>query len=328
MKYDAIIIGSGQAGNPLSYRLADLGWQVALIEKGQRRRHVHQYRMHAHEDDGPPGANRALRAECRALGRARRERDAPTFQRSSRRKTTSSRSFRGGIQKKIGLHPNVHFYQGQARFTNAHQVQVGDTLLESDKIFINTGGRPNIPDIPGLDPANVLTNETRWRLTELPEHLIILGGGYIGLEFGQMFRRFGSRVTIIHNQSQIVPREDPEIAAELQKILEAEGIEFHLNVHTTRVEHENGRSQGFRSEPEWPDDDFRDASARRRRAPSKHGRSRSGQSGSRDRQTWLHSSEFPAGDKHPRNLGARRREGRRPRSPIFPSTIFKSSTPI
>ena len=149
-------------------------------------------------------------------------------------------SFRGGIQKKIGLHPNIHLYPGQARFTNAHQIQVGDTLLESDKIFINTGGRPNIPDIPGLDPANVLTNESLMELKELPEHLIILGGGYIGLEFGQMFRRFGSRVTIIHNQAQIVPREDPEIAAELQKILEGEGIEFHLNVHTTRVEHAKG----------------------------------------------------------------------------------------
>ena len=160
-------------------------------------------------------------------------------------------SFRGGIQKKIGLHPNIHLYQGQARFTNAHQVRVGDTLLESEKIFINTGGRPNIPDIPGLDPASVLTNESMMELTELPEHLIILGGGYIGLEFGQMFRRFGSRVTIIHNQAQIVPREDPEIAAELQKILEGEGIEFHLNAQTTRVEQTKGSVKVTRRRRAW-----------------------------------------------------------------------------
>jgi pyruvate/2-oxoglutarate dehydrogenase complex dihydrolipoamide dehydrogenase (E3) component len=149
-------------------------------------------------------------------------------------------SFRGGVQKKIGLHPKVRLYQGQARFTNAHRVQVGETILESERIFIDTGGRPNIPDIPGLDPARVLTNESMMELTELPKHLIVLGGGYIGLEFGQMFRRFGSRVTIIHNQAQIVPREDPEIATELQKILEGEGIELHLNVHATRVEHAKG----------------------------------------------------------------------------------------
>jgi pyruvate/2-oxoglutarate dehydrogenase complex dihydrolipoamide dehydrogenase (E3) component len=117
---------------------------------------------------------------------------------------------------------------------------VGETLLESEKIFIDTGGRPAIPAIPGLDPAKVLTNESIMELTEVPEHLIILGGGYIGLEFGQMFRRFGSKVTIIHKQGQIVTREDTEVAAELQKTLEGEGIEFQLNANTSRVEHGNG----------------------------------------------------------------------------------------
>ena len=139
-------------------------------------------------------------------------------------------SFRGGRQKQVDLRANLRLHRGHARFVGAHQLKVGDDLLESEKIFINTGGRPIVPDIPGLDPASVLTNESIMELKELPEHLIVLGGGYIGLEFGQMFRRFGSRVTIVHNQAQIVPREDPEIAAELQKILEGEGIEFHLNV--------------------------------------------------------------------------------------------------
>ena len=236
MKYDAIIIGSGQAGNPLAYRFANVGWQVALIEKGNvggtcintgctpTKTMVHRAQI-AHY------ARNASRWGVRAENVAA---DLPTI---VAQKNNVVASFRGGIQKKIGLQANIHLYVGHARFMNAHQVRVGETLLESDKIFINTGGRPKIPDIPGLDPAKVLTNESMMELSELPEHLIILGGGYIGLEFGQMFRRFGSRVTIIHNQAQIVPREDPEIGTELQKVLEGEGIEFHLNVNATQVEH-------------------------------------------------------------------------------------------
>ncbi len=108
-------------------------------------------------------------------------------------------------------------------------------MLESDKIFIDTGARPAVPSIPGLDSVDYLTNASLMDLTELPEHLLILGGGYIGLEFGQMFHRFGSAVTIVHQGAQILPREDAEIAAELQKALQAEGIEFLLNAHTTAV---------------------------------------------------------------------------------------------
>src|SRR6266851_4508599 len=236
MKYDAIIIGSGQAGNPLAYRFANVGWQVALIEKGNvggtcmntgctpTKTMVHRAQI-AHY------ARNASRWGVRAENVAA---DLPTI---VAQKNNVVASFRGGIQKKIGLQANIHLYVGHARFMNAHQVRVGETLLESDKIFINTGGRPKIPDIPGLDPAKVLTNESMMELNELPEHLIILGGRYIVLEFGQMFSRFGSRVIIIHNQAQIVPREDSEIATELQKVLEGEGIEFHLNVSATQAEH-------------------------------------------------------------------------------------------
>jgi pyruvate/2-oxoglutarate dehydrogenase complex dihydrolipoamide dehydrogenase (E3) component len=239
MKYDAIIIGSGQAGNPLAYRLADVGWQVALIEKGNvggtcintgctpTKTMVHRAQI----------AHYARNAARWGVHAENVTADLPTI---VTQKDSVVASFRGGVQKKIGLHPNIRLYQGVARFTSAHQIQVVETLLESDRIFINAGGRPIIPDIPGIDPASVLTNESVMDLKELPKHLIVLGGGYIGLEFGQMFRRFGSRVTILHNQTQIVSHEDPEIAAELQKILEGEGIEFHLNVQTNRVEHTGG----------------------------------------------------------------------------------------
>jgi pyruvate/2-oxoglutarate dehydrogenase complex dihydrolipoamide dehydrogenase (E3) component len=131
--------------------------------------------------------------------------------------------------------PNLHFYSGKAQFVDDHKVRVGETLLESDRIFIDTGGRARVSGIPGLDATPYLTNETIMDLTVLPEHLIVLGGGYIGLEFGQMFARFGSRITVIHNKEQILSREDPEIAAELQRVLEEEGLKFLLNARTTRV---------------------------------------------------------------------------------------------
>jgi pyruvate/2-oxoglutarate dehydrogenase complex dihydrolipoamide dehydrogenase (E3) component len=239
MKLDAIVIGSGQAGNPLSYRLAEVGWKVALIEKGNvggtcvntgcspTKTMVHRAQIAHYARNAARWGVRAEKVSA----------DLPTI---VAQKDKVVGNFRGGVQKKIGLHPNIRLYQGHARFTNAHQVQVGDILLESDKIFIDTGGRPFIPDIPGLDRSTALTNESMMDLKVLPEHLIVLGGGYIGLEFGQMFRRFGSKVTILHNETQIVSREDPEIAAELQNILAGEGIEFHLKAHATRVEQING----------------------------------------------------------------------------------------
>jgi pyruvate/2-oxoglutarate dehydrogenase complex dihydrolipoamide dehydrogenase (E3) component len=240
MKYDAIIIGSGQAGNPLSFRLADLGWRVALIEKANlggtcintgctpTKTMVHRAQVAYYARNAARWGVNAQNVRV----------DLPTI---VEQKNKVVQSFRGGTQRKVEKRQNLDLYKGQARFVGAYKVQVSqpgaeDALLESGKIFINTGGRPRIPRIPGLDTVQFLTNENIMDLTFLPEHLIVLGGGYIGLEFGQMFRRFGSRVTIIHNTSQIVPREDPEVSAELQKVLEAEGIIFQLNVQAARAE--------------------------------------------------------------------------------------------
>jgi pyruvate/2-oxoglutarate dehydrogenase complex dihydrolipoamide dehydrogenase (E3) component len=239
MKYDAIIVGSGQAGNPLAYRLADLGWSVALIEQKNlggtcinvgctptktmvHRAQVAHYARHAARW-GVNASNVTV-----DLAKIVAQKDEVVLR------------FRGGQQKQVDKRSNLRLHRGHARFVGPHQLKVGDDMLESEKIFINAGGRPNIPAIPGLEAVSYLTNETVMRLTALPEHLLILGGGYIGLEFGQMFHRYGSRVTILHAGKQIVPREDPEIAAELQKGLEAEGIQFLLNTRTTRVENKNG----------------------------------------------------------------------------------------
>jgi pyruvate/2-oxoglutarate dehydrogenase complex dihydrolipoamide dehydrogenase (E3) component len=239
MKYDAIIIGSGQAGNPLAYRLADLGWTVALIEKKDlggtcinvgctpTKTMVHRAQVAHYARDAARWGVNASNVSV-DLAKIVAQKDEVVL------------SFRGNQQKQVDKRPNLRLYRAHARFVGLHQLKVGDDLLKSGKIFIDTGGRPNIPSIPGLDNVPYLTNESIMQLTTLPEHLLILGGGYIGLEFGQMFRRYGSRVTILHRDPQIVPREDPEIAAELQKALEAEGIQFLLSARTTRAENKSG----------------------------------------------------------------------------------------
>jgi pyruvate/2-oxoglutarate dehydrogenase complex dihydrolipoamide dehydrogenase (E3) component len=239
MKYDAIIIGSGQAGNPLTFRLADLGWTVALIEKKDlggtcinvgctpTKTMVHRAQVaHYARNAARWGVNASnVSAD---LAKIVAQKDEVVL------------SFRGSQQKQVDKRSNVRLYRDHARFVGPNQLKVGNDHFESDKIFIDTGGRPSIPSIPGLESVPYLTNESAMQLTTLPEHLLILGGGYIGLEFGQMFRRFGSRVTVLHMGKQIITREDPEIATELQKALEAEGIQFKLSASTTRVESKSG----------------------------------------------------------------------------------------
>src|ERR1700730_13327766 len=238
MKYDAIIVGSGQAGNPLAYRLADLEWSVALIEKkdlGGTCINVGctPTKVMVHRAQVAHYARNAARWGVTAsnvtadLAKIVTQKDQVVL------------NFRGTQQKQVDKRPNLRLHRGYARFVGPHQLRVADDLLESEKIFIDTGGRPSIPSIPGLDRVPYLTSETILQQTTVPEHLLILGAGYIGLEFGQMCRRYGSRVTVLHTRNQIVSREDLEIAAELQKALEEEGIRFLLNVRTPRAENKD-----------------------------------------------------------------------------------------
>jgi len=241
MKYDAIVIGSGQAGNPLSHKLADHGQTVALVEK------AHLGGTCINTGCTPTktmvaSAQVAYYARNAARWGVRTSDVSVDLPAIVARKQKIVESFRSGQQRNVDKRPNLHLYRGQAQFTAAHRLAVGDQVLEGQRIFINTGTRPAIPRIEGLDAAGYLTNATIMELTELPEHLLVLGGGYIGLEFGQMFHRFGSHVTVIHHSDQILPREDPEVAGELRKILEAEGLNFLLNTRTTRVERKNGQA--------------------------------------------------------------------------------------
>jgi pyruvate/2-oxoglutarate dehydrogenase complex dihydrolipoamide dehydrogenase (E3) component len=239
MKFDAIAIGSGQAGNPLSFALADLGWKVALIERSElggscintgctpTKTMVASAQV-AHY------AREAARWGVRA-GDVSVDMSAVVA-----RKNQKVQNGRAGVQKRVDARPNVKLIHGQAKFTGPHQIQVGTELFESEKIFIDTGTRPAIPKIPGIDTVPFLTNATVMELQTVPDHLLVIGGGYIGLEFGQMFRRFGSRVTIVHTGVRIMPREDADIASALQNALESEGVVFRLNTSTKRAENRNG----------------------------------------------------------------------------------------
>jgi pyruvate/2-oxoglutarate dehydrogenase complex dihydrolipoamide dehydrogenase (E3) component len=235
MKFDAIAIGAGQAAKPLCYALSDLGWKVAFIE---------------HAEVGGSCINtgctptKTMIASAQVAHYARNASrwgvragevsvDLPAI---TAHKNKVVQNFRDAIEKGISRHQNIRFVRGHARFTGPHQVEVNGETLEGDKIFIDTGTRPRIPALTGIDSVPYLTNVTVMELQEVPEHLLILGGGYIGLEFGQMFRRFGSRVTVIHTGPRLLGAEDEDIATELQRALQAEGIEFQFNARTTCIE--------------------------------------------------------------------------------------------
>jgi pyruvate/2-oxoglutarate dehydrogenase complex dihydrolipoamide dehydrogenase (E3) component len=226
VKFDAIILGSGQGGNPLAHRLADLGWSVALIEGkflggtcinvGCTPTKTMVHRAHV--------AHYARNAARWGVNASNVSVDLPKI---VAQKDAVVLSFRNGQENQVKKRPTLRLFRGHGRFVAPHQIQVNEELLESEKIFINAGGRPAVPQIPGLDSVPYLTNESILQLTTLPEHLLVLGAGYVGLE-------------ILHRGPQILPNEDFEVTTELQKALEAESIQFVLGAETKRIESLHG----------------------------------------------------------------------------------------
>ncbi|RLL82382.1 mercuric reductase [Mesotoga sp. BH458_6_3_2_1] len=243
-KFDAIVIGSGQGGTPLSLSLAEAGWKVALIE----RKAVGGTCVN--EGCTP---TKTMIASARIAHLVRRAGDfgvhagefSLDLERVVQRKREVVESFREGSKKRILDSPNLSLIEGSARFVRERQLEVtllnGRTeFLEADTIVINTGTRPARPEIKGLDNVVAHDSTSIMELDELPEHLIIVGGGYVGLEFGQMFRRFGSKVTIIQRDKQLLSREDEDIAGMILEIMRDEGIEVLLDTEPLEVDSVGG----------------------------------------------------------------------------------------
>src|SRR5918996_4474413 len=227
--YDAIIIGTGQSGPSLAARLASAGMKVAIVE---RKRF------------GGTCVNtgciptKTLVASARAAHVARNANEYGVItggainvdmRRVKERKDAVVRRSNEGVEKWLKGTENVTVYEGHARFAGAHQVRVGDELLEADKIFINVGGRASVPPLSGVDQVSYLNNSTMMDVDFLPEHLIVIGGSYVGLEFAQMYCRFGSEVTIVERGPRLIQREDEDVSENIKTILEGEDITLRLN---------------------------------------------------------------------------------------------------
>jgi pyruvate/2-oxoglutarate dehydrogenase complex dihydrolipoamide dehydrogenase (E3) component len=221
--YDAIIIGTGQSGPPLARRLAASGMQVAVIERG---------RFGGTCINTGCTPTKTLVASAYAAHVARRGADygfsagdvKVDMQRVKARKDYVVGLSNRGVELSLKSLENCRVYEAHARFVSPREVQAGSEILTSDRIFINVGARAAVPDIPGLDQVDYLTNSSIVDIDFLPRHLLVLGGSYIGLEFGQMYRRFGSEVSIVEHGPRLVSREDEDISAAITGILTKEDI--------------------------------------------------------------------------------------------------------
>src|SRR6202789_2536542 len=227
--YDAIIIGTGQAGPFLAQRLAASGMKVAIIERKlfggtcvntgctpTKTMIASAYAAHIARRAGEYGVSidTNIEVDMRAV--------------NARRETIVAKS-RTGVENSLRNNPKVTVFTGTATFESHNTVRVNDDVLQADQIFINVGGRAKIPQFPGILKTPFLTNSSLLALNTLPQHLVVVGGSYIGIEFGQMYRRFGSKVTIVEKGSRLVGHEDEDVSACVRSILEAEGIEIRTS---------------------------------------------------------------------------------------------------
>jgi pyruvate/2-oxoglutarate dehydrogenase complex dihydrolipoamide dehydrogenase (E3) component len=238
--FDAIVIGTGQAGPYVAYRMAAAGMKVAVIERGKfggtcvntgciptKTIVASAYAAHlarrGHEFGVDAGPVRIDMARVKA------------------RKDEISGQSRAGVESSLRGLANCTVIQGHSRFTAPHEIEVGDERFTAARIFINVGGRALVPPLPGSETISPLTNSTILDLDVLPEHLIVVGGSYIGLEFGQAFRRFGSEVTIVEMADRVIRREDEDVSACVAEIFEREGIQLRLSATCIGFENVDGR---------------------------------------------------------------------------------------
>jgi pyruvate/2-oxoglutarate dehydrogenase complex dihydrolipoamide dehydrogenase (E3) component len=244
--FDAIVIGTGQAGPPLAARLAHAGMKVAVVEK-------HRFGGTCVNDGCTP--TKAMIASAYAAHMARRAGDYGVMLDASPRvdmkqvkvrKDEIVRGSRDGVEQWMQGLNNATVYRGHARFVGQNAVRVNDDELSADMIFVDVGGRPRLPKMPGLDSVAYLTSVTMMDLDCVPEHLVVVGGSYVGLEFAQMMRRFGSRVTVVEMGPRLVAREDEDVSLAIQDFLHAEGLELRLGAQCVSVRKEaDGLSVGL-----------------------------------------------------------------------------------
>jgi len=244
--FDAILIGTGQAAPALANRLTAAGMTVAIIERG------HVGGTCVNVGCTPTKAMVASAYVAHLASRSREygvvlEGTATVDMAAVRARADAIvGASRSGLERWISGMTGCTLIRGHARFESARTVMVEDRLITAEKIFIDVGCRPSVPDIKGLDTIPWLTSTDMLALNEIPRHLVIIGGSYVGLEFAQMFRRFGAQVTVIERSSRLIPREDDEVSAEVQSILESEGVIFTLGAECISVRpHADGVTVGI-----------------------------------------------------------------------------------
>ena len=238
--FDAIVIGAGQAGPSLAGRLTQAGWTVAMVER----------RLF-----GGTCVNvgctptKAMVASAHAAHIARRGSDFGVVRKEPvvvdmkqvlARKNAIVMKSRTGVENWLRGMERCTVFTGAAHFESPNEIRVGDQVLYAKNIFLNVGARPAVPDMPGVREVPFLTSTTILNLDELPKHLIVVGGSYVGLEFAQMYRRFGSEVTVVERKSRLVPNEDEDLSLGIQEILQSEGIQLRLDANCIRLENEGG----------------------------------------------------------------------------------------
>ncbi|RZI57052.1 MAG: FAD-containing oxidoreductase [Rubrivivax sp.] len=233
--FDAIVIGAGQAGPPLAERMSQAGWRVAVIERS---------RVGGTCVNTGCIPTKAMVASAHAAWVVREaarwgvrvpEQVGVDLPAVIARKARISGQSRESVEKWLRGMPKVELIMGHARFEDPHTVVVDGRRLRADRFFINVGGRPAQPGVEGLDTVPWLTNASIMQLQELPRHLVVVGGSYIGLEFAQMFRRFGSEVTVVQRGPRLVPREDADVAEALRGILERDGLTIRTGAECVKL---------------------------------------------------------------------------------------------
>jgi len=233
-RYDAIVIGTGQAGPSLAVRLAGAGWRVAIAERA---------RFGGTCVNTGCMPTKTLVASAYAAHIARRGAEygidvghvRVDMQRVKARKDKVADTASGNIAAWLRGTKNVTVIEGHARFESPNAVRIGERLLEADKIFINVGGRAHVPPMPGLAGVAYYTNSTIMDVDFVPEHLVVIGGSYIGLEFAQMYRRFGAKVTVVEKLPRLIAREDDAVSQGVAAVLAAEGIAIETGAECMSV---------------------------------------------------------------------------------------------